>query len=51
MVAEGYPASKGLYEINQSIKAEMPIAATIYEILWKGLDAGEGFRIIEQTLK
>lgn len=51
MVAEGYPASKGLYEINQSIKAEMPIAATIYEILWEGLDAGEGFRIIEQTLK
>ena len=51
MVAEGYPASKGLFEINKAIGADMPIAATIYRILWEGLDAREGFGTIEHTLK
>jgi glycerol-3-phosphate dehydrogenase (NAD(P)+) len=51
MVAEGYPASKGLYEINQQIQAEMPIADTIYRILWEQLDAADGFSTIEQCLK
>ena len=35
MVAEGYNASKCMYIINQKVKAEMPIAETIYRILWK----------------
>jgi glycerol-3-phosphate dehydrogenase (NAD(P)+) len=43
MVAEGYNASKGIYIINQTIKAEMPIAETVYRILWEGLSAAEGF--------
>ena len=51
MVAEGYPASKGLYITNEEIKAPIPIAETIYEILWKGLDACEGFKKIEQVLQ
>jgi glycerol-3-phosphate dehydrogenase (NAD(P)+) len=51
MVAEGYPASKGLYEVNKSIGAEMPIAFTIYKILWEGLPAAEGFAFIEKCLR
>jgi glycerol-3-phosphate dehydrogenase (NAD(P)+) len=51
MVAEGYPASRGLFEINQAIGADMPIAATVYNILWQGLPAQEGFRGIEKYLK
>lgn len=51
MVAEGYPASKGIYEINQTVGATMPIAATMYKILWEGLDAAEGFAMIEKHLK
>jgi glycerol-3-phosphate dehydrogenase (NAD(P)+) len=51
MVAEGYNASKCMYIINKSIKADMPIAETVYKILWEGLSAAEGFRIIEQTLE
>jgi glycerol-3-phosphate dehydrogenase (NAD(P)+) len=51
MVAEGYPASKGLFEINKAIGAEMPIASTVYQILWEGLDAADGFSNIEQTLQ
>ncbi len=51
MVAEGFPASKGLFEINKIIQAEMPIAKTIYEILWEEMPADEGFVNIEQALK
>ena len=51
MVAEGYPASKGLYQINQSVNALMPITDTIYKILWEGLEAREGFNGIEKVLK
>ncbi len=50
MVAEGYNASKCMYIINQVIKAEMPVAETIYRILWEGLQPEKGFKIIEQTL-
>jgi glycerol-3-phosphate dehydrogenase (NAD(P)+) len=50
MVAEGYNASKCMYRINQSIKAEMPIAETVYKILWENLPAAEGFNEIEATL-
>ncbi len=51
MVAEGYPASKGLHQINQSIQAAMPIAHTVYEILWEDMPADEGFINIEQALR
>ncbi|MFZ4057269.1 MAG: NAD(P)H-dependent glycerol-3-phosphate dehydrogenase [Ferruginibacter sp.] len=50
MVAEGYNASKCMFHINQSIKAEMPIAETVYRILWEGLSAEEGFSQIEKSL-
>ncbi|HQW84243.1 MAG TPA: NAD(P)-binding domain-containing protein [Ferruginibacter sp.] len=50
MVAEGYNASKCMNIINQKIKADMPIADTVYKILWENLPATEGFSMIEQTL-
>lgn len=50
MVAEGFNASKCMFAINQPIQAEMPIAETVYEILWKGLQASEGFKKIEDCL-
>ena len=50
MVAEGYNASKCMYIINQGIHADMPIAETVYRILWEGLSAAEGFRKIEEVL-
>lgn len=50
MVAEGYNASKCMYLINQGIHAEMPIAETIYRILWESLPVAEGFNKIENTL-
>lgn len=50
MVAEGFPASKAMMEINQRVKAKMPIAETIYQILWNGLDPLEGFENLEKLL-
>ena len=50
MVAEGYNASKCIYIINKKILAEMPIAETIYKILWEQMQASEGFKEIEETL-
>jgi glycerol-3-phosphate dehydrogenase (NAD(P)+) len=50
MVAEGYNAAKCMYIINESVKSEMPIAKTVYDILWNGMDAGKGFEKIEAVL-
>jgi glycerol-3-phosphate dehydrogenase (NAD(P)+) len=50
MVAEGYNASKCMYLINKKVKAEMPLAETIYKILWNQLPADKGFEKIEKLL-
>jgi glycerol-3-phosphate dehydrogenase (NAD(P)+) len=50
MVAEGYFASQCMFNINQNIMADMPIASTVYEILWNGVSAKEGFDRMEQEL-
>lgn len=50
MVAEGYNASKCMYHLNQTIKADMTIAETIYRILWEDLPTTEGFNRIEAAL-
>ena len=50
MVAEGYNASKCMFLINDKVKAEMPIAETIYRILWNELPPDEGFERIEKEL-
>jgi glycerol-3-phosphate dehydrogenase (NAD(P)+) len=51
MVAEGYNASRCMYLLNQGIKADMPIAETVYKILWEQLPAAEGFKMIEIDLE
>ncbi len=50
MVAEGYNASRCMYNLNNKIDADMPIAETVYKILWKQLPAQDGFKNIEMTL-
>lgn len=50
MVAEGYYASRCMYNINADIMAEMPIAETIYKILWEKLPPAEGFAKIEEIM-
>jgi len=50
MVAEGYNAAKCIYHINTAVKASIPIAETIYKILWENVKPAEGFKRIEQVL-
>jgi glycerol-3-phosphate dehydrogenase (NAD(P)+) len=50
MVAEGYNASKCIYNINRTIEASMPMAESIYKILWENVKASDGFKRIEQVL-
>lgn len=50
MVAEGYNAAKCIYDINKKIKADMPIAESIYRILWEKLPPVKGFEEIEKVL-
>lgn len=50
MVAEGYNASKCIFHLNRSIGASMPIAETVYKILWENVKALTGFKRIEQVL-
>ncbi|MGB5029234.1 MAG: hypothetical protein WBO38_12075 [Chitinophagaceae bacterium] len=50
MVAEGYNAAKCIFIINKSLDAGIPIAETIYKILWEDVNASEGFKRIEQVL-
>ena len=50
MVAEGYYASQCMYIINKEVMADMPIASTVYDILWNGLQARQGFEAIEEEL-
>jgi glycerol-3-phosphate dehydrogenase (NAD(P)+) len=50
MVAEGYNASKCIFNINKSVDAAIPIAETVYKILWENVKPSEGFKRIEQVL-
>ena len=50
MVAEGYNASKCIFNTNKTLNASMPIATAIYEILWEQLPVKEGFNSIENIL-
>lgn len=50
MVAEGYNASRSIFNINKEVQADMPIASAMYEILWKRLSANKGFKKIEESL-
>lgn len=50
MVAEGYNAARCMFNINKAIRAEMPIATIIHDILWNHLLAKTGFEQIEKNL-
>jgi glycerol-3-phosphate dehydrogenase (NAD(P)+) len=50
MIAEGYNAARCINNINVSIGAAIPIAETVYNILWENVKPSEGFKQIEQVL-
>jgi len=51
MVAEGYNASKCIFDLNKQLGATIPIAVAVYRILWEGLAAGDGFLALEELLQ
>jgi glycerol-3-phosphate dehydrogenase (NAD(P)+) len=51
MVAEGYNASRCIFKANEAFQADIPIATTIYQILWEHLSPEEGFKKIETKLQ
>jgi glycerol-3-phosphate dehydrogenase (NAD(P)+) len=50
MYAEGYNASRCIYNINKTVNATMPIAEAIYNILWNPIKPAAGFKRIEKVL-
>jgi glycerol-3-phosphate dehydrogenase (NAD(P)+) len=50
MVAEGYNASKSIFLVNREFGADMPIAETVYRILWENVKPSEGVNHIEHFL-
>lgn len=50
MVAEGYNAAKCIFHLNRQVGADMPIAETVYRILWERLHPAVGFQRIEEVL-
>ncbi|HRX95019.1 MAG TPA: NAD(P)-binding domain-containing protein [Chitinophagaceae bacterium] len=50
MVAEGYNAAKCINTINKTVKVNIPIAETVYKILWENVKPAEGFKRIEQVM-
>ncbi|MDE1190809.1 MAG: NAD(P)-binding domain-containing protein [Arachidicoccus sp.] len=50
MIAEGYNASKCIYNINQKLHADIPIATTVYNILWNDFSTEDTFHKLENVL-
>jgi glycerol-3-phosphate dehydrogenase (NAD(P)+) len=44
MIAEGYYATKCIYEINKDLRVNMPIVNTVFEILYENISAKESFK-------
>jgi len=50
MVAEGYNASKCIHLKNNELGVHLPIANTVYTVLWQHLPAARAFETIEKIL-
>jgi len=50
MVAEGYNGAKGMMKIAEQFELKIPIATSIFRILWEGESAAKVFRDLEDYL-
>lgn len=51
MVAEGYYAARSVHNIVKKLKCELPIAETVYRILYEGGHARQEFELLSQKLR
>ncbi|PWJ43972.1 NAD(P)H-dependent glycerol-3-phosphate dehydrogenase [Sediminitomix flava] len=50
MIAEGYYASKSIYEINKDLGAEMPITTAVFHIIYERISPYVEFNILKNKL-
>lgn len=50
MIAEGYYATKSLYEINEKFNVEMPILNAVYRIIYKNVAVGQEIKSLADNL-
>lgn len=50
MIAEGYFATKSLFEINQKFEVEMPILTAVYNIIYNKMDPAIEMKILAEKL-
>jgi glycerol-3-phosphate dehydrogenase (NAD(P)+) len=51
MVAEGFPAVKGIYKLSRALGVQMPIVAATYRILYKQASPFNEFKLLENSLR
>jgi glycerol-3-phosphate dehydrogenase (NAD(P)+) len=51
MVAEGYYAVQSIYELNKTLKVDMPITTAVYLILYERIAPAVEFEILKEKLK
>ncbi len=51
MVAEGYYAARSVHNIVKKLKCELPIAETVYRILYEGASAKQEFELLSHKLR
>lgn len=50
MVAEGYYAVQSIYELNKTLKLELPITSAVYHILYDKISAGLELHILTEAM-
>lgn len=50
MIAEGYYGTKCIMEMNQKLKAHIPIVETVYNILYDNADAGKEIKKLRENI-
>lgn len=51
MVAEGYYAVRSVHNLNKKLKCDLPIAETVYRILYEGASARQEFKQLSEKLR
>jgi glycerol-3-phosphate dehydrogenase (NAD(P)+) len=50
MIAEGYYAARGIYEVNKRLNISMPIAKAVYKILYTRASAARQMELVREEL-
>jgi glycerol-3-phosphate dehydrogenase (NAD(P)+) len=51
MIAEGYYAARGIYEVNKRLNISMPIAKAVYKILYTRASAAKQMELVTEELR